>query len=368
MLAVILFRIGDYFHQGGRHFLSTLVQLLIYFTRNEIHPGASIGPGLILPDIGGVGIPAFANIGANCTFTGRALLSIGGIEGINLEWDRLYLGDNCIIGAGARILGAVTLADGIEIKPNSVVLTSFKDSGTVVSGIPGRRRAKIPPDSVASWNPLKGLAMIQTACDHNGTDTVSSGSRGTLHPQRQSLRHTIRLVREDLDFRCSYEHKTPTPSTRLKLLLTPGALCVVLYRWQTFFETNHLAPMACLLRAFNLFAFTVSIHSSATIAGGLTIIHANSVIIGDRVEIGPRCLMFHQNWVGFSPFFQDLGPGALAKGPVIGADVIFGAGACAFGDITIGDGCKIGVNAAVDSSFPAKVVLFGVPARRVGNT
>ena len=149
------------------------------------------------------------------------------------------------------------------------------------------------------------------------------------------------------------------------MLGTPGVLCVVLYRWQVFFETHYLVPIACLFRAFNLVAFSVSIHSNARIAGGLLIVHAHSVFISDRVEIGPRCLMFHQNWIGFSPFFQELPRGALAKAPVIGADVIFGAGACTFGDITIGDECKIGVNAAVESSFPPKSVLFGVPARQV---
>ena len=134
-----------------------------FLSRNEIHPGASIGPGLILPDIGGVGIPAFAIIGANCTFTGRALLTIGGIEGIDLGKDRIQLGDNCIIGAGARIVGAVTLADGVEIKPNTVVLTSFKNPGASVIGIPGRRRAQALPQRIACWNPLKGLTMTGAA-------------------------------------------------------------------------------------------------------------------------------------------------------------------------------------------------------------
>lgn len=160
VVAVILFRVSDYLHRHGMRLIPKLIGLFIfYYTRNELHPGAVIGPGLVLPDIGGVGIPAFATIGKNCTFMGRALLTVGGIEGIDLSKDRLHIGDDCVIGPGARILGAVTLTDGAQLMPNTVVITSFAKYGALISGIPGRRRRYVSPEVVAAWNPLRGCSM-----------------------------------------------------------------------------------------------------------------------------------------------------------------------------------------------------------------
>lgn len=160
VVAVILFRISDYLHRRGMRLVPKLIGLFIfYYAKHEVHPGAAIGPGLVLPDIGGVGIPAFTTIGKNCTFMGRALLTVGGIEGIDLSKDRLHIGDDCVIGPGARILGAITLADGAQLMPNTVVITSFTKYGALISGIPGRRRRYVSPEAVAAWNPLRGCSM-----------------------------------------------------------------------------------------------------------------------------------------------------------------------------------------------------------------
>lgn len=186
---------------------------------------------------------------------------------------------------------------------------------------------------------------------------------------RQTFRETIRLIHADIKFRCAYEKKDPKLGTILKMMvLTPGATCIVLYRWQTYLDSHHLSPIASILRALNLFLYSASIDSRAKIAGGLAVVHAHAIFISDRVEIGPRCLLFHQNTISFSPFADDPPHNATGNGPTIGSDVIFGAGACAYGDITIGDHCKIGVNATVDNSFPARSVLFGVPARQVSKS
>ncbi|MDA8093260.1 MAG: hypothetical protein M0T84_04985 [Betaproteobacteria bacterium] len=184
---------------------------------------------------------------------------------------------------------------------------------------------------------------------------------------KQSFRQTLKLVAEDLGWRCAYEHKAPGKLVFLKMLANPGALCVACYRWQVFFDSHRLTPLGWLMRLFSLVGFAVSIDSRAEIAGGLVIIHANSIYISEGVRIGPQCILFHQNWIGRSPFPQ--GDAAQARqGPTIGARAIFGAGACAAGPITIGDDCKIGVNAAVETSFPDGAVAFGVPARQVAKT
>jgi serine acetyltransferase len=52
----------------------------------------------------------------------------------------------------------------------------------------------------------------------------------------------------------------------------------------------------------------------------------------------------------------------------VGRNVIFGAGSCAYGHILIGDGCKIAVNAVVETDIPPESVVFGVPARIVAKS
>lgn len=162
--AILMFRLSHYFHDHGLRRLSKVINIIMLcWSGDEIHPGARIGPGLVLPDIGGVGIPAFADIGCDCTFTGPALLTIGGIEGIDLARDRIVLGDHCVIGSGVRIVGAVTLANGTQVKPNAVVITSFLNAGTLLSGIPSRRRGTIPLEKIMRWNPILGQSTSQTS-------------------------------------------------------------------------------------------------------------------------------------------------------------------------------------------------------------
>jgi serine O-acetyltransferase len=150
--------------------------------------------------------------------------------------------------------------------------------------------------------------------------------------------------------------------TALRMLRHPGVACVVRYRLQCFFYSNGLAPFGKLLKFLNLILYGVQIDEGTRIGGGFYMGHAVTILITGAVTIGERCVLFHQNTIGISPFFE---PGRVSGPLVIGNDVTFGGGACAYGNIVIGDRCRIGVNAVVDQSFPAGSVLFGVPARVV---
>lgn len=159
-LGVLLYRVFDYFANAGWPLAGRIGGLLLYFFgRAEIHFGARIGPGLVLPATGGVGLPAFCRIGRNCTFLGPVLLTIGGMEGIDLENDRIVLGDDCTIGSYVRIIGAVTLGNGTQVKARSVVMTSFAKDGYLLSGAPARRRAVIDLAQVQQWSPLLGRPL-----------------------------------------------------------------------------------------------------------------------------------------------------------------------------------------------------------------
>lgn len=170
---------------------------------------------------------------------------------------------------------------------------------------------------------------------------------------------TFRLIRSDIAFRCAIESKPANWKTAARMLRHPGVACVVRYRMQCFFYSNGLAPLGWLMKFMNFIFYAVQIHEGARIGGGLFMAHAVSIVITDNVTIGERCRLFHQITIGLSPFPKARETGSV----VIGNDVAFGGGACAYGNINIGDRCLIGTNSVVNKSFPADSSLFGVPAQ-----
>lgn len=133
--AIILHRISHWLW-GKRlpvipRFLSQFGRFL---TGIEIHPGAKIGSGFFIDHGMGVVIGETAEIGNNVTlFQGVTLGGTGKERGKRHP----TLGDNVVVGAGAKILGAVTIGDNVKIGANSVVLKSVPPNSTVV-GIPAK--------------------------------------------------------------------------------------------------------------------------------------------------------------------------------------------------------------------------------------
>jgi serine O-acetyltransferase len=100
----------------------------------EIHPGASIGSGLFIDHGMGVVIGETTEIGDNVTlFQGVTLGGTGKQRGKRHP----TLGSHVVVGAGAKVLGPITIGDYVKIGANSVVLQDVPDHSTVV-GIPGR--------------------------------------------------------------------------------------------------------------------------------------------------------------------------------------------------------------------------------------
>ena len=111
--------------------LSTLGRWL---TGIEIHPGAKIGRRFFIDHGMGVVIGETAEIGDDCTlYHGVTLGGTSWKEGKRHP----TLEDNVVVGAGAKILGPITLAQGSRIGSNAVVLKDVEQGETVV-GIPGR--------------------------------------------------------------------------------------------------------------------------------------------------------------------------------------------------------------------------------------
>jgi serine O-acetyltransferase len=105
-----------------------------FLTGIEIHPGARIGPGLFIDHGMGVVIGETTEIGVNCTLYQGVTLG-----GTSLKKEKRHptLGNHIVVGAGAKILGAITIGDHSRVGAGSVVVIEVPPYSTVV-GIPGR--------------------------------------------------------------------------------------------------------------------------------------------------------------------------------------------------------------------------------------
>jgi serine O-acetyltransferase len=140
--AVITYRFANYIYMHyDLHFAAKLMLLIArILTGVEIHPAANIGPGLFIDHGCGVVIGETAIIGSNCIlFHGCTL----GGTGKELGKRHPTIGDRVVVGAGAKVLGNITLGNDVKIGAGSVVVKSATDNCTIV-GIPGRA---IPRDT-----------------------------------------------------------------------------------------------------------------------------------------------------------------------------------------------------------------------------
>ena len=103
------------------------------FTGIEIHPGADIGDGFFIDHGMGVVIGETAQIGANChLYQG---VTLGGTSTKRTK-RHPTLGDNVVVGAGAKLIGAIDVGNNVRIGAGSVVVSNVPDNATVV-GVPG---------------------------------------------------------------------------------------------------------------------------------------------------------------------------------------------------------------------------------------
>jgi serine O-acetyltransferase len=133
--AILMHRLAHSLWGRGWRYAGRFVAYVVrIWTNIDIHPGATIGRRFFIDHGAGVVIGETACIGDDVTLYHG--VTLGGTT-----WNKgkrhPTLGNNVMVGAGAKVLGAITLGDGVRVGANSVVVNDVPAARSVV-GIPGR--------------------------------------------------------------------------------------------------------------------------------------------------------------------------------------------------------------------------------------
>lgn len=133
--AVRAYRRANWFYRHGHPFIARWIsQRSRHKTGIEIHPGATIGKGLFIDHGMGVVIGETTEIGDNCTLYQN--VTLGG-TGKDQGKRHPTLGDNVLVGAGAKVLGPFRVGNNSRVAAGAVVLKEVPDNATAV-GVPAR--------------------------------------------------------------------------------------------------------------------------------------------------------------------------------------------------------------------------------------
>lgn len=152
VLAVQNHRIAHALYNKKLYFLARLIsQFSRFLTGIEIHPGAKIGKGLFIDHGNGVVIGETSEVGDNVTlYHGVTLGGTGKEKGKRHP----TVGNNVIIGTGAKVLGPVRIGDNSKIGANAVVIHDIPEGATAV-GVPAKI-IKISPKTIIEIKDYRG--------------------------------------------------------------------------------------------------------------------------------------------------------------------------------------------------------------------
>jgi len=187
--AVVIHRISHMLYRFKIPFIPRLLsQLMRFFTGIEIHPGAKIGRGLFIDHGMGVVIGETAEIGENVTLYQGVTLG-----GTGTERGKRHptIGNNVVVGAGAKVLGNIKLGHNVKVGAGSVVVHQVPDLCTVVG---------VPAEIVRKG----GQRVTELNLDH-----------GDLPDPVKTLKNRLRLMQKELEAletQMHDSHKKPDPS------------------------------------------------------------------------------------------------------------------------------------------------------------
>ncbi|MEM8963862.1 MAG: serine O-acetyltransferase [Acidobacteriota bacterium] len=130
--AVVLHRLAHAIRKAGVPFLGPLIgRFSQVFTGVEIAPGTQIGPGLLISHGNGIVIGQWSRLGRDCTLMHQVNL---GAPSLGRRKTMPVVGDRVFIGAGARLIGGITVGDDVFIGVNAIIAEDIPSGCKVVSG------------------------------------------------------------------------------------------------------------------------------------------------------------------------------------------------------------------------------------------
>ncbi len=133
--------------------------------------------------------------------------------------------------------------------------------------------------------------------------------------------------------------------------LYPGPKAIALHRLSHCFYKMKLFFIARFISEISRWLTGIEIHPGAQLGKRLVIDHGMGVVIGETVEIGDDCIIFHGVTLGGTRFE------AKKRHPTVRNRVLIGAGAKILGAITLEDDVRIGANAVVTHDVPARTTV-----------
>lgn len=145
--ALQCYRIAHFYSNKGELDLAYFIQMLVSNKFSvDIHPSASIGKGILMDHAHGIVIGETAKVGNNVSLLHSVTLGGTGKE----EGDRHpKIGNGVLLGAGAKVLGNITIGNCAKIASGSVVLIDVPDRKTV-AGIPAKIVGEVPKEILPS--------------------------------------------------------------------------------------------------------------------------------------------------------------------------------------------------------------------------
>lgn len=189
--ALTAYRISHWLFLHRRFFLARMLSQYAKFrTGIEIHPGAKIGKGLFIDHGAGVVIGETTEIGDNCTlYQGVTLGGTGKHKGKRHP----TLGNNVMVGAGAKVLGPFTVGNNAKIAAGAVVLEEVPEGCTAV-GVPARvvrrygQRVSSDLDQIHIPDPLsQEICRLYARLDELQTKLDELSRRGQLPDKKETV-------------------------------------------------------------------------------------------------------------------------------------------------------------------------------------
>lgn len=162
------------------------------------------------------------------------------------------------------------------------------------------------------------------------------------------------------DLRAVFERDAACPSILHPYMYFKGFQALLCYRIAHALWLNGRRDIALFLQSRVSEVFSVDIHPAAHIGRGIMMDHATSVVIGETAVVGDNVSLLHEVTLGGT------GKETGDRHPKISSGVMIGAGAKILGNISVGEGAKIGAGSVVLTAVPAHTTVAGVPAVIIG--